>query len=133
MLSDDFFDEDGNLIMTQRDIDNKKRQKKEAEEKKKRESDAAKRSVAREIQQDIKLQHLEEKYEKEKILEESQKVWARRPMWLRAMKNATVPLSDPPTEGRKEMLKYKLTGKISLTDEEKRRRVKALKTVEQLL
>lgn len=131
MLNDDFFDEDGNLIMTQRDIDERKRQQQEAENQKKRESDAAKRSVAREIQQDIKLQNLEEKYEKEKILEESQKMWAHRPMWLRAMKNATVPLSDPPTEGRKEMLKYKLTGKVSLTDEEKRRRVKALKIVKQ--
>ena len=121
---DQFFDEDGNILTTQRDIDMLKKQeeqaKKDAEEAQKKEV----RSLERDLAMDKKSQELSDLYEKDKQRQREQEEWMRLPEWIKMIK--TIPLDDPPTEGKKEKLLYTLTKRVELTDNERKRREKMI-------
>lgn len=126
-----FFDENGNLVMTQKDIDRmeEERRRKEEEEELQRKKELI--SLNKDIELDKRSQEIAEKYRNKKKREETLKKWSQMPEWLRRIK--VTPMSSPPTEGKKEMLLYKLTKKVELTDDERARRVKQAKTLAQAL
>lgn len=128
---DKFFDEDGNLVMTQKDIDRlqaeREQQEKEQEQQRRREMI----ELNKNLELDEKSQEIAKKYRDQKKRQETLKKWAERPEWLRNMK--VTPLSAPPTEGTKEMLLYKLTKKVELTSDERKRREKQAKNLAQAL
>lgn len=122
---DDFFDEDGNIITTQRDIELKKKQDAE----RKRQEEEQRRKELHDFNKDIAIdkrsQQLEEEYERERKKQQEQEEWMKLPEWIKNMK--VVPLDAPPTEGRKEKLLYSVTKKVELTDHERQYREKLLR------
>lgn len=118
---DDFFDEDGNLIATSWQMEEAEKEKKQAEQKAKEEDQEDLRSVNRRLAIDERVADFEKNVESSQRRRKIREEWLSLPEWIRNMPRT--PMSDPPTEGRKEILKYRLTGKVSLTEEERKRRL----------
>lgn len=114
-------DEDGNIIKHKWDVE---REREEAEEKKLlRESEhrdklkEADRIASIDRQKDI----TDQKIERNRKLVAMKNEWATMPMWVKSLPRT--PLSAPPTEGASNKMKYKLTGKVTLTDSERKSRI----------
>lgn len=54
-------------------------------------------------------------------------VWSRQPDWVKSL--PLTPMTAPPTQGRKQKILYSMTGKVTLTDEERAHRVAQQKKV----
>lgn len=128
-----FFDEDGNIIMTQRDLDRINREREEARLEEERKQKESLREMNKELEQDEKSRRFEERFLENKRQKAIQQDWSNKPLWLKKMKEEVIPLDDPPTEGKKEMLKYKLSRKVELTESEKRDRIKIMRNFKQAL
>lgn len=120
-----FFDDEGNLIGTSWGLraemeEEKERKEQELREKKKKRRELNRRVAIDNSQAEFMDQH-EKTMQKRKIKEK----WMSMPMWIRKMPR--VPLSAPPTQGRKEILLTKMTGNVHLTEEEKKKRIRDLK------
>lgn len=124
---DDFFDEDGNLIATSWQIDQYKEEKERSEQEAQEADKTDLRQVNRRLAIDERVADFEknvaESQRRRKIREE----WLSLPEWIKNMPRT--PMSDPPTEGRKEMFNYRLRGKVTLTDEERNRRINQMKRI----
>lgn len=123
----EYFDEDGNLISTswKKEEEEKQRKKQQEEEEKRRGKlrKEIKRRAAMDNSRDKFLEEHERKQRERSIKEE----WMELPQWIKKMPRTS--LSEPPTEGSFNMMKYKMTGKVQLTEEEEKRRKKQLKKV----
>lgn len=125
---EDFFDEDGNLVNTSWQLD---QQQAEAVEEKKR-AQEEKMSVMRETNRrlavDNRLADFEKSVSESQHRRHIREQWMALPTWIKKMPRT--PLTAPPTEGRKEKIKYSMTGKVSLTEAERGRRIRNLKRVQ---
>lgn len=116
----DFFDENGELVETQ--WEREQRLQREAEEAADRKR--AHRQQLHEVNRRIGIdEQLAEYYETTERKMENRKKrdeYMNMPKWIKELPRT--PMSDPPTEGTKEMMKYKLTKKVTLTENEANRR-----------
>ena len=124
---DEFFDEEGNLKSTswqkeQEEQERKKQAYLEAEEKKKKLKELKRRKMIDESQDDFFAEH--ERKQRERSIKEE---WMELPRWIKSMPR--VSLSEPPTEGSWNIMRYKMTGKVHLTEAEESRRKKALSRI----
>ena len=124
---DEFFDEEGNLKATswqkeQEAQDRKKQALEEEKEKKKKLKELKRRKLMDESQDDFFAEH--ERRQKERSIKEE---WMELPKWIKSMPR--VSLSEPPTEGSWNIMRYKMTGKVVLTEAEEARRKKSLSRV----
>lgn len=121
---DAFFDEDGNLINTAWGQEEDKRQAKlEAEEAEKSRVEA-KREASRHMAVEEQRMQTDSKAEQIRRRRALRDEWTLMPKWIKSMPR--VPMSAPPTEGRLEKMRYSVTGKVTLTEDERKRREAAL-------
>lgn len=128
---DDFFDEDGNLKNTSWGIkreqqEEEERQAQEAEEKRKKQ-----REFSRHIAIDNAQSQFVEKHQKLQHQREINEKWRSLPAWIKRMPRPK--MSDPPTQGTKEKMLTKITGKVHLTPEEERERKMLLMRVKRAI
>lgn len=124
---DEFFDEDGNLKSTswkkeEEEAERKRKALEEEKEKKKRLKELKRRKMMDDSQDNFFAEH--EKKQKERAIKEE---WMSLPRWIKSMPR--VSLSEPPTEGSWNIMRYKMTGKVHLTEHEEEQRKKTLSRV----
>lgn len=123
----EFFDEDGNLISTswkkEEEAKERKRQALEEEKGKQKQIKELQRRKMMDDSQDKFFAEHERKKRERSIKEE----WMELPRWIKTMPRTS--LSEPPTEGSWNIMRYKMTGKVTLTQDEEQRRKKSLSRV----
>ena len=128
---DDFFDEDGNLKNTSWGI---KREKQEEEERQAQEAEE-KRKKQRELSRHVAIDNTQSEFlEKHQKLQQQREInekWRNLPSWIKRMPRPK--MSDPPTQGTKEKMLTKITGKVHLTPEEERERKMLLMRVKRAI
>ena len=117
---DDFFDEDGNIIETSWGIEEKKRKQAQQQRIEEEEHNRKIREANRRISIDEENARIAEKRLAAKKKRLTHDEWMSMPVWVKSMPRT--PLNAPPTEGRKEKLVYSMTGKVTLTESERKRR-----------
>lgn len=124
---DEFFDEEGNLISTswkkEEEAEERKQQALEEQKQKQKQLKELKRRKMMDDSQDKFFEEHERKKRERSIKEE----WMELPRWIKTMPRTS--LSEPPTEGSWNIMRYKMTGKVILTEEEEARRKKSLSRV----
>lgn len=124
---DEFFDEEGNLKSTawkkEAEAEERKSQALKEEAEKKRQIEKLKRRKLMDDSQDRFFAEHEKKQRERSIKEE----WMELPRWIKSMPRTS--LSEPPTEGSWNIMRYKMTGKVVLTEAEEKRRKKMLSRV----
>lgn len=125
---DSFFDSDGNLVNTAWDQAEAERQAKEDAKRAEAERVKAKREASRHMAVEEQRMQTDAKAERIRRRRALRDEWTLMPDWIKAMPR--VPLSAPPTEGRIEKMRYSVTGKVTLTEEERTRREAALRRLQ---
>ena len=124
---DEFFDDEGNLKSTawkkEEEAKQRKQQALQEEAEKKRKIKELKRRKLMDDSQDKFFAEHERKQKERSIKEE----WMELPRWIKSMPRTS--LSEPPTEGSWNIMRYKMTGKVVLTEAEEQRRKKMLSRV----
>ena len=120
-----FYDEDGNIIATTWSLERDAEEEKERQEQAKREKKSDMREVKRKLAIDERRAIFEEAHHKEMEARKLRDEWLSMPSWIKSLPRT--PLSDPPTEGTKEKAWFKMTGKVKLTEEERKRRERDLR------
>lgn len=121
---DDFFDEEGNLISTSWKQEEEQEESLKEEQQEKLKKKRLQREMKRRIAMDNSQAEFFKEHEKRQQERAIRNEWMTMPYWIKSMPRT--PMSDPPTEGRMNILKYKLTGKVELTERESNRRKKKL-------
>lgn len=125
---DSFFDSDGNLVNTAWEQAEAERQAAEDAERARKERIEAKREASRHMAVEEQRMQTDAKAEQVRRRRALRDEWTLMPDWIKAMPR--VPLSAPPTEGRIEKMRYSVTGKVTLTENERKRREGALRRLQ---
>jgi len=115
-----FFDENGELVETQWEKEKRIQREKEEALEKKREHRKKLQEVNRRIGIDDQVAKYQEDSERRLKNRKKRDEYMNMPQWIKDLPRT--PLSAPPTEGTKEMMRYKLTKKVTLTESEENRR-----------
>lgn len=116
----DFFDENGELFETQWEKEKRLQREKEEAKEQKKEHRKKLQEVNRRIGIDDQLAQYQEDTERKLRNRQKRNEYMNMPQWVKDLPRT--PMSAPPTEGTKEMMRYKLTKKVTLTDAEANRR-----------
>lgn len=116
----DFFDENGELVETQWEKEQRLQREKEEAKEQKREHRKHLQEVNRRIGIDDQLAKYQEDAERRLQNRQKRDEYMNMPQWVKDLPRT--PMSAPPTEGTKEMMRYKLTKKVTLTKSEENRR-----------
>mgnify|MGYP002713378941 CR=1 FL=1 len=116
----DFFDENGELVETQWEKEQRlQREQEEARERKKQHRKDL-QEVNRRIGIDDQIAKYQEDTERKLENRRKREEYMNMPQWIKDLPRT--PMTAPPTEGTKEMMRYKLTKKVTLTESEERKR-----------
>lgn len=116
----DFFDENGELVETQWEREQRLQREKDEAREQKREHRKQLQEVNRRIGIDDQLAKYQEDAERKLQNRQKRDEYMNMPQWVKDLPRT--PMSAPPTEGTKEMMRYKLTKKVTLTKSEENRR-----------
>lgn len=119
-----FFDADGNLINTAWGQEEDRKQELLDREKAEKSRVEAKREASRHMAVEEQRMLTDSKAESIRRRRAMRDEWTLMPKWIKSMPR--VPMNAPPTEGRLEKMRYSVTGKVTLTEDERKRREAAL-------
>lgn len=122
---EEFFDEEGRLIKTSWTMEEDRRKEEEDRKRRQREHEKKLAEADRIAGIESKASEVEEKIKENRRVAKLKDEWAIMPRWIKALPRT--PLSAPPTDGTVNKLKFKITGKSELTDEERSERIRDLK------
>lgn len=115
-----FFDEDGNFVKAQWDIDKENEEKKLERKRKRIEKQKAKKEVNRRTAIDERRAEYERAHAEEIERRRKREEMMNLPDWIKKM--PATPLDAPPTEGNVSKLMYKIKGADAIPEEELKER-----------
>lgn len=115
-----FFDEDGNFVKAQWDIDKENEEKKRLRKEEKLEKRKIKKEIDRRTRIDQRRAEYERKHQEELERRKKREEMMALPDWIKKM--PAVPLDAPPEDGNMSKMMYKIRGANAIPEEELRRR-----------